>query len=95
MLLNLRNNRLWVLVLGVKAYVLVVTAIGNEYKVCEEIEKAGIEGSRVEADVVYGEYDIVAVIEAADLRVLDAIVTKIRRNPNVLKTTTLISSKSR
>ena len=71
------------------AYVLINTEIGSIPEVLKAIRK--IENV-VEAQSVYGVYDIVAKIEADSMGALKDIVTwKIRRLNNVRSTLTMIS----
>ncbi|BFH73602.1 Lrp/AsnC ligand binding domain-containing protein [Sulfurisphaera javensis] len=71
----------------VKAYILVVTAVGKETDVANSIRK--INGVK-EANSVYGEYDVVAEILAESLDELNKIISQIRRDPSILRTVTLI-----
>ncbi|MEM1706825.1 MAG: Lrp/AsnC ligand binding domain-containing protein [Sulfolobales archaeon] len=84
-----------VLVVGVRAYILVTTSIGSEYEVLNDLVKIVEPDIKIEADVVYGEYDLVVILEAADLGSLDRVITQMRKHPKIMKTTTLISSKAR
>ncbi len=77
---------------GVKAYVLVVTALGLEYDIANEILKLGND-VKVSVDVVFGEYDLVVTVEGRDLRDIDSLVTALRRLNGVHKTSTLITSR--
>ena len=70
------------------AYVLLVTEVGKEYEIVQELKK--IKGV-TEAKAVYGEFDIVTRIEGTDLKSLDESVTKLRRISSVIRTVTLIS----
>lgn len=71
------------------SYVLLVTEVGKEYEVVQELKKIkGVE----EVKAVYGEFDIVSRIEGADLKAMDEAVTKLRKIPGVIRTVTLISS---
>jgi len=79
----------------VRAYILVETAIGSEYEVAKSIANLASEGLRVSVDVVYGEYDVVAVVDVVSLELLDRVVSSIRRISGVLRTKTLIASESR
>ena len=83
------------MVVTVRAYILVETAIGKEYEVAEAIAKLASEGLRVSVDVVYGEYDVVVLVDAVSLELLDRVVSTIRRIPGVVRTKTLIASESR
>lgn len=78
---------------SVKAYVLVVTSLGLEYDVADEIMKLGND-MKVSVDVVFGEYDLVVVVEGRDLKDIDRFVTVLRRLNGVHKTSTLIASRS-
>ncbi|WP_126450213.1 Lrp/AsnC ligand binding domain-containing protein [Sulfodiicoccus acidiphilus] len=71
----------------VKAYILIVTAMGKETEVVEFLRKIG--GVK-EANAVYGEYDVVAELENKDLQGLNKIIAEVRRNPSILRTVTLI-----
>ncbi|MCI2415561.1 MAG: Lrp/AsnC ligand binding domain-containing protein [Candidatus Aramenus sp.] len=73
---------------SVKGYVLIITSIGKETDISNELKK--IQGVR-EATPVYGEYDVVVVIEAQSLEELNKVISQIRRNPNIIRTVTLIS----
>lgn len=75
---------------SIVAYLLVVSEIGKEHDLVEEIQSIGPEIT--ETRVVYGEYDIVVRIEVESMSKLDEIVTKIRKMPNVVRTITLISA---
>ncbi|MFN3268344.1 MAG: Lrp/AsnC ligand binding domain-containing protein [Zestosphaera sp.] len=78
---------------GVKAYILLVTSIGLEYEIAEEIMKLEDENTKITVDVVFGEYDLVITVEGRDLRDIDKLVTNVRRISGVTKTITLISSR--
>lgn len=71
----------------VKAYVLLVTAIGRESEVTNEMKK--IQGVK-DANPVYGEYDAVVEVEVNSLDELNKVVSIIRKNPNIIRTVTLI-----
>lgn len=75
----------------VKAYVLLTVEIGKEYDIAREIRNLDV-NAKIDADVVYGEYDLVIRLEAENLKAVDKAVTKIRSMPGVLKTVTLIAS---
>lgn len=81
--------------MGVRAYILVTTMIGSEYEVLEDMLRTSAAGIRIEADVVYGEFDLIIIVEAPDLSVLDSVITRLRKHPKIMRTTTLISSRSR
>lgn len=73
---------------SVVGYVMIVTEVGKEHEVVEEILK--IEGV-IEAQTVYGEFDIMCKAECNDLKTLDSTITKVRKIPRVIRTMTLIS----
>ena len=63
--------------------------VGDEHDVANELKRfPGV----TEAQVVYGEYDVIARVELSDLALLDEIVTMARKLPGVTRTSTLISS---
>ncbi|MCQ4336556.1 MAG: Lrp/AsnC ligand binding domain-containing protein [Sulfolobales archaeon] len=72
----------------VKAYVLLVTVVGKEQDVAQALKT--IKGV-IEANPVYGEYDVVAEIVTDNLEQTNKVISEIRRNPNILRTVTLIS----
>lgn len=78
---------------NVKAYILLVTSIGLEYDIAEEIKRLEEENIKVSVDVVFGEYDLVVTAESNDLRDIDELVTNIRKINGVTRTLTLISSR--
>ncbi|MEO3993218.1 MAG: Lrp/AsnC ligand binding domain-containing protein [Desulfurococcaceae archaeon TW002] len=78
--------------MSVKAYILLITSIGLEYDVAEEIMKLEDENTKITVDVVFGEYDLVVTVEGKDLKDIDKLVTNVRRISGVTKTVTLISS---
>ena len=72
----------------VKAYVTISSELGSEDDIRKEL--SSIEGVR-ESHVVYGVYDIVAVVEAESAEELNQIVfDKIRKLNRVKSTLTLI-----
>jgi len=77
--------------MSVLAYVLFKVSSGTEREVAQKI----IEFSEVMyADVVFGEYDVIARMTTADLEKLqDFVSDKVRTIPNVLVTSTMIISK--
>ena len=73
--------------MSVKAYVLLVTAVGKEQDVAVSLKS--IKGV-IAANPVYGEYDVVAEVVTDTLEDLNRTISEIRRNPNILRTVTLI-----
>jgi len=71
------------------SYLLFLVEVGDEHDVADELKRfPGV----TEAQVVYGEYDVIARVELSDLALLDEIVTMARKLPGVTRTSTLISS---
>ncbi len=77
--------------MSVLAYVLFKVASGTEREVAQKI----IEFNEVmQADIVFGEYDVIARITTDDLgKLQDFVSDKVRTVPNVLVTSTMIISK--
>ena len=77
--------------MAVLAYVLFKVSSGTERAVCQKL----VEFDEVlHADIIFGEYDVVAKIETPDLSTLEEFVSdKIRSVLNVLVTSTMIVSR--
>lgn len=77
--------------MAVLAYVLFKVSSGTE----REVAKRLIEFNEVQqADIVFGEYDVVAKMLTTDLDALEDFVSeKVRIVPNVLVTSTMIISR--
>jgi DNA-binding Lrp family transcriptional regulator len=73
----------------VVAYMLMVTEIGKEHEIINQLLK--IKGV-TEARTVYGEFDVIAIVEADTMRNLDDSITRIRKMPALIRTVTLISA---
>jgi DNA-binding Lrp family transcriptional regulator len=71
------------------AYVLALASAGSEHDVAEQIKK--IEDV-TDAKVCYGAWDIVVSVQTENFGKLDAVVTKIRKLPNIEQTTTLVAT---
>jgi len=70
-------------------YLLLLVDVGKEHSVAKELRRLpGV----TEAQVVYGEYDVVARIELGDVTLMDETITMARKLPDVTRTSTLISS---
>jgi DNA-binding Lrp family transcriptional regulator len=78
-------------IMAVLAYVMFKVSSGTEREVCQKL----VEFDEVlQADIVFGEYDVVAKIKTQDLSTLEEFVSeKIRNVPNVLVTSTMIVSR--
>jgi len=71
------------------SYLLLLVEVGKEHSVANELRRLpGV----TEAQVVYGEFDVVARLELGDVSLLDETVTMARKLPGVTRTSTLISS---
>ena len=71
------------------SYLLLLVDVGKEHSVAKELRRLpGV----TEAQVVYGEYDVVARIEFGDVALMDETITMARKFPGVTRTSTLISS---
>ncbi len=77
--------------MAVLAYVFFKVSSGAEREVAQRlIEFEGVQ----QADIIFGEYDVVAKILATDLDALEGFVSeKVRTVPNVLVTSTMIISR--
>ncbi len=77
--------------MAVLAYVLFKVSSGSEREVCQKL----VEFDEVlHADIIFGEYDVVAKIATLELSNLEEFISlKIRNVPNVLVTSTMIVSR--
>ena len=77
--------------MAILAYVLFKVASGTERDVAEKL----VEFAEVmQADIVFGEYDVIARVATDDLEKLEEFVSQSIRNvPNVLVTSTMIISR--
>ena len=71
------------------AYMLMVTEIGKEHEIIRQLLK--IKGV-TEAQTVYGEFDVIAIVKADTMKNLDDSITRIRKMPALIRTVTLISA---
>jgi DNA-binding Lrp family transcriptional regulator len=78
-------------IMAVLAYVLFKVTSGSERDVCQKL----IEFEEVlHADIIFGEYDVVAKVETPELSNLEEFISlKIRNVSNVLVTSTMIVSR--
>jgi len=68
---------------------LLLVDVGKEHSVAKELRRLpGV----TEAQVVYGEYGVVARIELGDVTLMDETITMARKLPGVTRTSTLVSS---
>ncbi len=78
--------------MAAKAFILIETAVGKNKEVVENIRK--LKGV-VSVDSVTGPYDVIAVVEAANLNDIGDIVTrKIHPIPGINRTVTCLALKS-
>ena len=77
--------------MGILAYVLFKVGSGSEREVCQKIiELAEV----VHANIIFGEYDVVAKVKTNDIDKLEEFVSyKVRKISNVLVTSTMIVSR--
>jgi DNA-binding Lrp family transcriptional regulator len=74
--------------MAVIAYVLFKVNSGTEREVCQKIVTFD---EVLEADVIFGEYDVVAKISALDLDALeDFLSQKLRNVPSIVLTSTML-----
>ena len=73
---------------NVVAYVLIVTDVGKEHEVVQELME--IEGVTL-AQTVYGEFDAICKLECNNLKTLDLSITKVRKIQSIIRTMTLIA----
>jgi len=72
-----------------RAYVLITAKPGTSEEVLKAIRK--VKGV-VQADSVYGRFDAIAIVEAADVKKIAEIVYKvIEKNPNITHTETALT----
>jgi len=75
-----------------KAYVLMTAKVGASPAIQDELRGWGPDQGILEVDAVAGTYDVVAVIEASDPRVIGEIVMgRIQALDGVLSTATLLA----
>jgi DNA-binding Lrp family transcriptional regulator len=73
------------------AYVLFKVNSGTEREVCQKLVEFD---EVIQADIIFGEYDVVAKMETENLDVLEGFLSeKVRTVPNVLVTSTMIISR--
>jgi len=77
--------------MAVLAYVLFKVSSGTEREVCQKLIEFG---EVVQADIIFGEYDVIAKVATQDLDKLEDFVSqKVRNVPNVFVTSTMIISR--
>ncbi len=77
--------------MAVLAYILFKVNSGTERKVCKKLVEFD---EIIQADIIFGEYDVLAKIETQGLGDLEAFVSeKVRNVPDVLVTSTMIISR--
>ncbi len=73
----------------VKAYFMAIVKQGMEHEVANKLRQ--MEGV-TEALVTYGLWDVIVRIEAPSLGKLDALITEMRKIPEVVQTSTLVGA---
>ena len=77
--------------MAVLAYILFKVNSGTERDVCQKLVEFD---EIIQADIIFGEYDVLAKIQTQDLGELESFVSeKVRNVPNVLVTSTMIISR--
>ena len=77
--------------MAVLAYILFKVNSGTEREVCQKLVEFD---EIIQADIVFGEYDVLSKIETQDLAQLEEFVSqKVRNVSNVLVTSTMIISR--
>ena len=77
--------------MGILAYVLFKVGSGSEREVCQKLIELD---EVVHANIIFGEYDVVAKVKTNDIDKLEDFVSyKVRRISNVLVTSTMIVSR--
>lgn len=77
--------------MAILAYVLFKVSSGTEREVCQKLVEFD---EVIQADIIFGEYDVVAKMETEDLDALEGFLSeKVRTVPNVLVTSTMIISR--
>jgi DNA-binding Lrp family transcriptional regulator len=77
--------------MAILAYVLFKVSSGTEREVAQKL--VGFD-EVIQADIIFGEYDVVAKMATKDLDTLENFVSeKVRNVPNVLVTSTMIISR--
>jgi DNA-binding Lrp family transcriptional regulator len=75
----------------VLAYILFKVNSGTERDVCRKLVEFD---EIIQADIIFGEYDVLAKIQTQDLGELESFVSeKVRNVPDVLVTSTMIISR--
>ncbi|MCW4047832.1 MAG: Lrp/AsnC ligand binding domain-containing protein [Candidatus Bathyarchaeota archaeon] len=89
--LSAAANRLDGETMTILAYVLFKVSSGTEREVCQKlVEFAEV----IQADLIFGEYDVIAKMETEDLDALESFLSeRVRTVPNVLVTSTMIISR--
>jgi len=77
--------------MAVLAYILFKVNSGTERDVCQKLVDFD---EIIQADIIFGEYDVLAKIQTQDLGELESFVSeKVRNVPDVLVTSTMIISR--
>ncbi len=71
----------------VRAYILLKVSSGSERETCKTM---GTHSSISLVSMIFGEYDILAEVQAEDLQKLDSVIDRIRTISSVTFTSTLV-----
>jgi len=71
-----------------KAYVLITTRHGTADKVAETLRKIK---NVMSAECVYGRYDVIAIVESPEMKILSRVVHQLQKQPQILHTETAFS----
>lgn len=75
--------------MSTKAFILIETAVGKTRDVANSLKAVGVMQS---VDVVTGPYDVIAVVDAADINTMGTLVTeKIHTMSGVVRTVTCVA----
>ncbi len=75
------------IVVETEGYILVVTTIGAEHEVAERLKRIrGVDDVRI----IHGSWDLIVKVKVNDFREIGALISKIRKIPEVEYTETLI-----
>jgi len=75
------------MIVETEGYILVVTTIGAEYEVAERLKRLqGVDDVRI----IHGSWDLLVTVKVSNFREIGALLSKIRKIPEVEYTETLI-----
>jgi len=75
------------MIVETEGYILVVTTIGTKYEVAERLKRLqGVDDVRI----IHGSWDLLVTVKVSNFREIGALLSKIRKIPEVEYTETLI-----